>query len=144
MVILKTLTVVPIATVLTACSAMTTISTSQPGATVAIAKLPGSAAPRTESFATTSFGNYEFRAEAPGHEPFYGILPLKFNGGYLAADILLFAPAAFFNLREVFAFYEFDLAAKQIRYRQKEADEWTAYTPLEPEKARAKLALGPK
>jgi hypothetical protein len=49
-----------------------------------------STAPRTETFNTTTFGNYEFRADTPSHEPLYGLLPLKFNGGYLALDILPF------------------------------------------------------
>lgn len=49
-----------------------------------------STAPRTETFNTTTLGNYEFRADTPSHETLYGLLPLKFNGGYLARDILPF------------------------------------------------------
>ena len=104
----------------------------------------GSATPRTESFSTTSFGNYEFRAEAPGFDTFYGILPLKFNGGYLAADILLFAPAMFFNLREVYAFYEFDLTKKQVLYKQKPTEEWSIFVPLEADAAQGREAFAPK
>jgi len=92
---------------------------------------------------TTSFGNYEFRADAPGYEPLYGILPLKFNGGYLALDILFFAPAAFFNLREVYPFYEFDLDKKNVRYKIKPEDEWSTAVPLQAEELRAKRALPP-
>lgn len=131
---------------LTGCSAMTTITASQPDTTVTIPNSPksGSATPRTESFSTTSFGNYEFRAEAPGFDTFYGILPLKFNGGYLAADILLFAPAMFFNLREVYAFYEFDLTKKQVLYKQKPTEEWSIFVPLEADAAQGREAFAPK
>jgi hypothetical protein len=118
------------------CSATTTLSAAQGGTTVQVKKGPSTEIPRTESFSTTSFGNYEFLAESPGLEPLTGILPLKFNGGYLAADILFFAPAMFFNLREVFAFYEFDLQSRVVRYRQKADEAWTEYSPSAAEAAR--------
>lgn len=139
--VLRSLVLLMLAAVLAACTAMTTISSSHPGATVTIASSTASAIPRSDTFSATSFGNYEFRAEAPGLEPFYGLLPLKFNGGYLALDILFFAPAAFFNLREVYAFYDFDIAKKQVRYKQTEAEGWTIYEPLTVEIERAKKAL---
>jgi hypothetical protein len=123
---------------LAGCTATSTISSVQSGATIDIKESKQSAVPRTESFDATSFGNYEFRAQSAGLEPFYGLLPLKFNGGYLALDILFFAPAAFFNLREVFSFYDFDIEKKVVKYRKKESDEWTIYTPLDSEAARAK------
>jgi len=86
----------------------------------------------------TSFGNYEFKAVETGFDPFYGILPLKFKGGHLAADIILFAPAAFFNLREAFAFYEIDVKNSVIRYKSKKEDAWVEYRPKAEEAARAK------
>lgn len=132
---------ITLSAILAGCSAMTTITATQPNATVAIVKSAGNAAPRTESFATTSFGNYPFRAEAPGLEPFDGILPLKFNGGYLATDILLFAPAAFFNLREVYAFYEFDVEKKQVKFKKTPEEEWSIYIPLQAETDRAKATF---
>ncbi len=124
--------------ILSACTAMTTISAKQTGATIDINKSKQATIPRTESFPATSFGNYEFRAQAAGLEPFYGVLPLKFNGGYLATDILFFAPAMFFNLREVEPFYEFDVEKKVLRFKKKEGAEWSTYVPLEAEAARAK------
>jgi hypothetical protein len=96
------------------------------------------AAPRTEEFGTTSFGNYEFLAESPGFEPFTGILPLKFNGGYLALDILFFAPAMFFNLREVYPYYEIDMQARVVKYKNKGDEEWHIYVPREAEVARGR------
>lgn len=126
---------------LSACSAMTTISATQPGASVTITTSKQTAVPRTESFTTTSFGNFEFRAEAPGFDPFYGVLPLKFNGGHLALDIIFFAPAAFFNLREVFSFYEFDIANKQVKYKRAEAEAWSVHMPPPEETAHAKAAF---
>lgn len=122
--------------VLAGCSATTTLSAAQGGTTIHVKSSDTADCPRRETFSTTSFGNYEFRAESPGYEPLTGILPLKFNGGYLAADILFFAPAMFFNLREVFAYYEVDLETRVIRYRQKADQPWTEYSPTAAESAR--------
>ncbi len=47
--------------------------------------------PVSKTYKATSFGQYRFRAEKPGMEPMYGLIPLKFNSGYLVADILFFA-----------------------------------------------------
>lgn len=129
------------ALVLAGCTAMTSITTTQPSATVAIAGYKNIATPRTETIPTTSFGNYEFRADAPGYETFYGILPLKFNGGYLALDILFFAPAAFFNLREVYPQYDFDLEKKQVRYRTKSEEEWSVFVPLKADEDQGRQAF---
>ncbi|MEX8520939.1 MAG: hypothetical protein AB3X44_20745 [Leptothrix sp. (in: b-proteobacteria)] len=123
---------------LSACAATTTLGAAQAGATIDVKSSAQTVAPRTESYSATSFGNYEFRAQAPGHEPFYGVLPLKFNGGYLAVDILFFAPAMFFNLREVYPFYNFDVEKKVVKYRYKEGDEWSTYVPLDAEMVRAR------
>jgi hypothetical protein len=127
---------------LAGCAATTTLDAAQGGTTIAIKKSSHSFAPRTERFATTSFGNYEFLAESPGFEPFTGILPLKFNGGYLALDILFFAPATFFNLREVYALYEIDLERRVVRYRNKESDPWQIYVPSEAEMQRGRARFG--
>jgi hypothetical protein len=124
--------------VLSACVATTTLSTTQIGATVDITSSTQSSIPRTESFHTTSFGNYEFRAQLPDGEPFYGYLPLKFNGGYLALDILFFTPATFFNLREVYPLYQFDLEKRVVKYKYTEREEWNTYVPLEAEVASAR------
>lgn len=129
---------------LAGCSAMTTISAVQPNTKVTIVKSATDTVPRTENFSTTSFGNFEFRAETPGLDPFYGILPLKFNGGYLAMDILFFAPAAFFNLREVYPYYEFDLAKKQVKYRKTEVEEWSVFVPLQADEQQGKDAFATK
>jgi hypothetical protein len=57
---------------LTGCVASTTMSTAQSGVTVALKKSQSTEVPRKETYATTSFGNIEFRAETPGYEPFTG------------------------------------------------------------------------
>lgn len=129
------------AAIVAACSSTTTISSTQPDAKVTVRTSQQTAAPRSETFSTTSFGNYEFQAAADGYEPMHGLLPLKFNGGYLALDILFFAPATFFNLREVYPYYEFDLAKRVVRYKQKPEQEWSTYVPLATETERAKKAL---
>jgi hypothetical protein len=79
-----------------------------------------------------------FKATDAGAEPLYGILPLRFKGKHLAADIILFAPAAFFNLREVFPFYEVDVSQGVIRYKNTQNEGWTEYKPKPEETARAK------
>ena len=93
--------------------------------------------PRDDKFSDTSFGNYEFRAQSNGAEPFYGVLPLRFSGARLALDILFFAPATFFNLRSAYPFYEFDVEKQVVRYKRKASDEWRTYTPTTAEAARA-------
>lgn len=124
------------AALMAACSSMTTISAHDPGTKLAV-KGKTLDLPVTQNMKGTSFGNYEIKA-TNGDSALYGILPLKFKGGHLAADIILFAPAAFFNLREAFAFYEIDVKNGVIRYKEKESDPWTQYTPKAEEAAHAK------
>ncbi len=126
----------------TACSSTANFSTPQTGATVRIFKSTEYAAPRSEKLTSTSFGNYEFRVDAPGQEPFYGVLPLRFNGSRVALDILFFAPAMFFNLRDAYRYYEFDADQKLVRYRQKPEDNWLIYAPIESHQTRARSKLG--
>lgn len=137
-----TIPVVLITLLTTACSTHSTITSLQNDATIEIKTNQTTTTPRSETFQTTSFGNYEFMAQASGKEPFFGILPLKFNGGYLALDILFFAPAAFFNLREPFAYYDFDLEKKVLKYKQTQSEDWTVYIPLTSEANRAKAYFG--
>ncbi|MHB8448266.1 MAG: hypothetical protein ACYC7G_08710 [Rudaea sp.] len=122
--------------VLAACSSMTTISARDPGTTLLV-KGKTVDLPATQNMKGTSFGNYEFKA-TDGDSTLYGILPLKFKGGHLAADIILFAPAAFFNLRQAFAYYEIDVKKGVIRYKEKANDPWIEYTPKAAEGAHAK------
>jgi hypothetical protein len=124
------------ALVIGACSSMSSISAHDPG-TKLLVKGSAIELPATQSMKGTSFGNYEIKA-TNGDSALYGVLPLKFKGGHLAADIILFAPAAFFNLREAFAFYEIDAKNGVIRYKEKEGDPWAEYTPKAEEAAHAK------
>lgn len=100
------------------------------------------AAPRSESFPVSTFGKYEFKAVLPGREPFYGMLPRKFNGGMLALDILFFTPAMLLNLNGVYPFYEFDIENKTLRYKVKETDKWSTYQPSLSDINRAKDYFG--
>lgn len=131
------------ATALSGCSATTNFTSAQGGSTVTVKESTGTAIPRTESFGNTTFGNYEFKVESPGYEPLYGVLPLDLNEGYLALDILFFCPALFFNIREVFPEYEFDLEQGLVRYRKKPTEPWVEYRPTAAEAARAKKLFGP-
>ncbi|MEI7037600.1 hypothetical protein [Fulvimonas yonginensis] len=126
---------------LAACSTMTHISSTAPGAHLVV-KHEVPVVPSTIRMKDTSFGNYEFKAESPGHDAFYGILPLRFHGGRLAADILFFAPAAFFNLRGAFPYYEIDTDNGVIRYKVHANDPWQEYRPTTAERERAKQFFG--
>lgn len=126
-----------------ACSTLSTISSTQSGTVVSI-RDKNLDLPVTQSLKGTSFGNYEFKAVDADAPPFFGILPLKFKGGHLAVDIILFAPAAFFNLREVFPFYEIDVKDGIIRYKSAKADVWIDYKPKPEESARSQSYFNTK
>jgi hypothetical protein len=135
---LKICAVAVAATLLAACSSMTTISSTRSGTQFAV-KDKRLTLPAHENMRGTSFGNYEFKAVDDGFDPFYGILPLSFKGGHLAADILLFAPGAFFNLRAAFPFYEIDAEKGLIRYRKTQNEAWNEYRPKPEEIERARM-----
>jgi hypothetical protein len=119
------------------CTATTSLTAAQGGTSLEIKETSQSNLPRSETLGATTFGNYEFKAESPGFEPLYGVLPLRLNGTYMALDILFFCPALFFNLREVFPHYELDLEKRVIRYKKEDSDPWVEYQPTADESARA-------
>lgn len=127
---------------LTGCTATTSFETVQPDVSIRVNGEPPLDISEKHTYSTTSFGQYRFKAEKEGMEPMYGLLPLKFNGGYLAADILFFAPALFFNLREVFSYYQIDTENNEVRYKENESDKWTAYKPELEEAESAKSYFG--
>ena len=133
------------AALLSACSTMTSFSSiPADGGRLDVKTSAQNALPRSDSFEVTTFGHYEFKAEAPGKEPLYGQLPLTFNGGYLALDIIFLAPLAFKNLRGVYPFYEIDLDQRVVRFKREEEDEWRVYTPTEFDIERAKALFAAK
>ncbi len=125
---------------LAACTATTTFQASVEDAELRINQKPAiNLNDATEqTYYATSFGQYAFELSQEGKEPMYGMVPLKFNGGYLALDILFFAPALFYNLREVYPFYEFDTENAVIRFKKKESDPWQTYYPSQAEVERAR------
>lgn len=128
------------AALLSACSATTSFHSSVPATTLQIDRSSAVdlAYPSQQSYPTTSFGQYHFKASTDGNEPMYGLIPLKFNMGYLLADIMFFAPATFFNLREVYPHYEFDTQQGVVRYRKSPQDGWSTYRPTRAEAERAR------
>ncbi len=122
---------------LAACSTTTSISSTRADTRMLI-KDTALTLPARRDLRGTSFGNYEFEARHDGGAALHGILPLKFKGGNLALDILFFAPAAFFNLRAAFPFYEVDIDNGIIRYKEKRGDAWIDYTPTLAEAERAR------
>ncbi|MBC9249975.1 hypothetical protein A9179_06760 [Pseudomonas alcaligenes] len=128
------------AAVLSGCTATTTMYSSDSQSVVKInedAPLVLSN-PVQKTYKATSFGQYQFEVTQAGREPMYGLVPLKFNGGYLTADILFFAPALFYNLREVYPLYEFDIEQGVVRYKKNEQDQWMTYKPTAAEAERAR------
>lgn len=125
---------------ISACSAKTSFEATQPNVTVKINQFSpvNTNDKQQHEYKTTSFGQYRFVVYQDNEPQMYGLMPLKFNGGYLAADILFFAPAMFFNLRETFPFYQFDIDQKVIRYKKKIDAPWITYEPTEAEINRAK------
>jgi hypothetical protein len=116
------------------------LNTNAPGSTLAIrGASEKNALPRTEDLGSKVTGQYEFVATPPQGEPVYGILPLKINAGKIVLAALFFAPAlVIFGFRDPYNVYEFDPAAKGLRYRYAETDEWRTYTPTASETERAK------
>ncbi len=137
---------IPILALLSACTASTSFQSTDPDVTLHVNKTAAISLsePSEQTYKTTSFGQYVFKASKEGKESMYGLIPLKFNGGYLAADILFFAPAMFFNLREVYPYYEFDIEKGVVRYKKKDTDPWHTYTATKAEIERAQLYFGHK
>lgn len=130
------------ALLLSACSALTTLQATDKDVKLSIQEKALGTMPVKVDLKTTTFGNYEFRAVRADGKAMYGILPLKFNGGYLAMNILFFAPASFFNLREAYPLYEFDIERNAVRFRATEAEAWMEMKPTAAEAERARKYFG--
>ena len=106
--------------IVTGCSAMTNIKATTPGVSLKVKDRAYATLPVNDTFSTTSFGNYEFVVEKDGQEPLYGLLPQKFNVGYLLADLLTIPTMflLFHNLFEVYAYYDIHPDKKIIRYSE--------------------------
>ena len=121
---------------LSACTTVATLSSTHEGTVVAL-RDKTVATPGQQALKSTSFTNFEFKAVDPGNDkPLYGVLPLQFRGGHLAADIVLFAPGMFLNLRTAFRFYEFDVSNGVVRYKGEDGP-WMEYRPTAAEIERA-------
>lgn len=130
------------AMLLAGCTAMSTLKSTAPDTEINVQKQAAGKAPLAVELRTTTFGNYEFRAKRADGKAMYGILPLKFNGGYLALNILFFAPASFYNLRELYAQYEFDIDENLIKFRGSDSEPWMMMKPTAEEATRAKRYFG--
>lgn len=142
---LKTLssaTIIGATVLVAACSSDTQFLARDPATRLRVEERHFDALPASAEFSNRTFGESEFVAERPGATPFYGVLPLQFSTGKLVVDILLFAPGLFFNLREVYPQYEFDVGHSVIRYREDEKDAWKEYVPTAEEADRARAFFG--
>lgn len=130
------------AAVFAGCSGMTTVDSVQPNTVFAAKDHAAASTPVPGRFRSTSFGNYEFKATAEGHKTLYGIVPLQLKAGRIVLDALIFAPGFFFNLREVYPYYQIDLDKGVVRYKEELPDEWEEYTPTPEEMERAQGFFG--
>lgn len=140
----KIATTIALAVLLSACASRTTISSTDPDVVIKInAQEPVRIGEGlSQKLRDTSFGQYNFKATAEDGTAMFGIIPLQFKGGALAMDVLFFAPAAFFNLRGLFPYYEFDTERGVVKYKVKASDAWREYTPKAIEVERAKQYFG--
>jgi hypothetical protein len=121
------------------CSTVTRLESADPGTTLAIKGIERTELPRTEDLKSKATGQYEFMATTPAGQKLYELLPLKVNGGTMAASILFFAPALFIGgFRDVFPFYQVDPEKNVLRYKMAEKEEWRQYQPLVAEAKRSK------
>ena len=128
-------------TALVGCSTVTRLEGSTPGTTLAIKGMSRTDLPRTEDLASKATGQHEFMAATPDGKKLYGILPLHVNVPAIVLSILFFAPALLGGFRDTFPFYQVDPENGVIRYKDKEADQWKQYRPLEAEGARSKASF---
>ena len=130
-----------VATLLVACSSMSTISSPNPGTKFELEDKT-LALPASTRVGRTTFGHFAFRATEsakPDAPPFYGILPLAIRKGQLVAGIVLTAPVMLLTkLRGAFKFYEVDARTRTIRYRNAPDDPWIEYQVKPEEAARAR------
>ena len=131
-----------VAVLLAGCAATTSLQSVHPRVDLSVQDKKLGTMPVNVELKTTTFGNYEFKAIRADGKSLYGILPLKFNGGYLAMNILLFAPASFFNLREPYPHYEFDVDQGVIKYRGAPNESWIETRPTPEEAQRARKYFG--
>ena len=100
------------------------------------------ALPRDEELDSKATGQYEFQAISPSGKVLHGILPLRVNGGQMAASIAFFAPALFIGgFREAYALYPFDPDAGVVRFKLNESESWRTYVPVLAESERARNAF---
>lgn len=119
------------------CTAMTTISSKQSNVSLTVQEKTYLSLPAKDSFSVKTFGCHEFLVEKEGYEPLYGILPLDLSIRNLILDILFFTPLMFFNLRQVFPYYEIDMDKKSLRYSYDAIQWWeTQIQPAESEYAK--------
>lgn len=129
--------------VISGCAAMTTVNSNAPNASIRIKEKYYYSQPVEDWFEVTTFGDYEFLIEEEGYQPLYGVLPLHINSRNLLFDIFLFFPAALFNLREVYPYYNIDVDRKIIHYSLDGKEWWKSYIqPKESEQARQYFEYG--
>jgi hypothetical protein len=121
------------------CANVTRLESTVPGTRLTMRDVAASELPRNEKLGSRSTGQYEFMAVTPQGGEFYGLLPLRVNGGTMAMSILFFAPALFIGgFRDVFPYYQIDPEGQVLRYKVKEQDEWRIYHPSTAESDRSK------
>lgn len=125
--------------VIQGCTTATRFEGAAPGTRFSLREFEVVELPKDMVLESKATGQYEFMATTPSCDALYGILPLRVNGGTMAASIALFAPALFIGgFRDVFAFYQLDPVEGVVRYKNKAEDDWRRYKPTSAESERAK------
>lgn len=126
--IINSILIIPCLFLFIGCSTNSKLTTIPEEASIKIGRTNISGiAPLSGDISRTTFGKYPVMVEKEGYETLYAILPMNVGGGVIAADVLLFAPAVFWNAQGAFSFYEFDLEKGIIRYKEKDPEEWKEY-----------------
>lgn len=132
-----------VALILVGCSTRIMLTSKPEGANIIIGKTNISGTtPMSSSIRRTTFGKYWFSVEKPGYEPLYGLLPLNVSGAAITINVLLFAPATFWNAQRAFPFYQFDLEKRIVGYKKDSDDPWREYPIKEQERLTARSFFG--
>lgn len=114
--------------VLQGCTSKSTFTAVQEDVSIKIGKtdIEGEL-PITGDINRTTFGRYPMMISKEGYDPMYCNVPMVVSAGYIIADVLFFAPAAFFNSNGSLPFYLIDIKERTIKYKKDDSGEWIVY-----------------
>jgi hypothetical protein len=121
------------------CSTVSRIESVTPGTTLAVSGVARIDLPSELRLDSKATGQHVFKAVGATGQALYGLIPLRVSGAKMTASILFFAPALFIGgFRDAFPFYQLDLDAGLVRFKETGSDDWRLYKPTSAEGQRAK------